>query len=142
MLLDNFKSYVIYKKVEISGVSVITGVVPGTAFSTLINGLENIQNADVQIQDADGDVITSGVFASGYQLVLMYNDIELERHTIYVLGDTDGDGQNTTADLNDLVRFIGGTYLPAYSGAADFDGNGSIDYSDLAKLINIIAGIE
>jgi len=103
-------------------------------------------NGTIDIQTAnEGTVLPAEKTASGMKAVLKYKDIEL--HSIYfaVLGDLDGDGKCTTADMVILKKKIvisGFTLDAMQTVSADFDGDDGITADELVALKKYILGIE
>lgn len=127
------------KRVSINGTDVVTGITPGMTILQLQNTFKNVEDADVHIVNNNDVVVENGTLSSGYRIVVSQDDEIIEELIIYVLGDTDGNGTATTKDINNIMRFIEGSYLPTYWIAADFDGNLQIDYSDLMIMLRIVA---
>ena len=58
----------------------------------------------------------------------------------FVIGDVNGDGQVTIADVTALVNIILGKSEAPASGVADVNTDGSITIADVTALVNIILG--
>lgn len=58
----------------------------------------------------------------------------------YIIGDVNGDGKVSTADLIRLAQFLAGNNVVSSKEAADTNADGSIGTGDLIRLARFLAG--
>ena len=117
----------------------------GISVEDFINMLHiNVEGAVstyVEVRDANGNVKTSGLIATGDVIALVaFNGIEYitEDHVVIVVGDSNGNGKS---DIGDAIKISDYYTKKDAAGlteaqilACDLNGNGKVDIGDAVKL--------
>ena len=120
----------------------LSGIILNTEVSGLINKvLKESPLASVEIKNANGNVKTSGILATG-DTVKITNMAYEKTYTIVIYGDVNGDG---IIDISDLLKvrkhIIKDTLLSgAYLKAAYVSKEASVSIADLLKIRKHIIG--
>lgn len=109
--------------------------------NTLISKFTPEIKKDYQAQVIkDNEIITEGKIGTGMEVVIKNNEEEIERFTVIVKGDCNGDGM---ADAKDMVkinnyRLYGTTekFDEVYRKAADVNEDEKIDLKDMVRINN------
>ncbi len=121
----------------------ISHIAIGSDIADLIGTLESISGyGTVQVKSASGEILTSGLVATG-QKVTITTQNGSETLTIFIKGDTSGDGKIDVLDLLQVQKNILAIYYlenESYK-AADTSGDGAIDVLDLLQIQKNILGI-
>lgn len=80
-------------------------------------------------------VIVSGAEASNYEVTHVNGTLIVER----LMGDVDGDGELTDADVKSIVKRIMGNTLDDFDeDAADVDGNDKVNVADIVEIVKLM----
>ena len=90
-------------------------------------GTEHGPSSSLTEEDIDYACIDGGTSAPGY-------------FTAKIVGDVNGDGTVTIADVTSLVNIILGKATAPASGVADVNGDHAVTIADVTSLVNIILG--
>jgi hypothetical protein len=114
--------------------AVVANVKAGTTVQSLLTQFEN---EDLQILDRNGNALSSTAIVGTGVTVNLYNGNELvDRATLAVLGDLDGNG---FVDTTDYVR-VKSIFLESFTAdaaqnrAADVNADGVVDTTDYMKM--------
>lgn len=138
-----------YSFVQWEGETVLTGpqVGPGSAYSTVREALALIDRpagTRLAVANADGSTASgSEPLATGMVLQLMSKDDKvLEEATVVVKGDVCGSGRMNIAQLTVLAAAVTGTrpLTGPYLLAADWNGSGRVDLTDLVREARMLTG--
>ena len=125
------------------GTTTVAGVLKNTDVALFISGLSN-EAAGLHVYRADASELTSGIVGTGMTVALMKDGAEVDRLTIIVKGDANGDGGISISDYT-LARLdiLGLKVLGGVSRtAADINGDGSISISDYTLMRLDILGLK
>ncbi len=120
----------------------LLGVKESTDVADIKEAIEAVGGSNsASIQNKDGEVVTSGIVATGYKIKIA-NSSASETLTIVVKGDPSGDGKINALDLLQVQKAILGTYTleGASAYAADPSGDGKINALDLLQVQKQILG--
>ena len=114
-----------------------TVCITGEATAETLLAAFSVSKGTVRLQTASGEAVTSGLLGTGMQLVLVNSfDEVIDRLTVAVPGDLDGDGLHTVNDYVQLIRLLElpDGFSAAQGLAVDFNGNGHVSDNDLRDL--------
>lgn len=121
----------------------VAGVLKNTDVVQFIAGLSN-DAASLHVYKADGTELTSGIIGTGMTVAMFKDGVEVDRLTIIVKGDANGDGNVSISDYT-LVRYeildlkpLAGAYLTA----GDVNGDGNVSISDYTLIRYDILGLK
>ena len=121
----------------------ISGIAKFTGIETFKDNLDN-DAAAVCVLKTDGTQLVSGTVGTGMVVTLTKDGVEIDRLTIIVTGDVDGDGLITVADYT-LTRYdilALRTLTGAYKAGGDADGDGNVTVADYTLIRYDILGLK
>ena len=122
---------------------VIYNISAGTDSSEIIKTLNDVNNnAEITIKSATGKVKNNELLATG-DIVTITSSKTSEDYQISVLGDTNGDGKISIADLLKTQKHILGAnkLSGVYEKSADINNDNSVTLVDLLKIQKYILGV-
>ena len=125
------------------GTTTIAGVIKNTDVTQFIANLGN-DAASLHVYKTDGLELTSGNVGTGMTVALFKDGAEVDRLTIIVKGDVNGDGNVSISDYT-LVRYEILDLKPltgAYLAAGDVNGDGNVSISDYTLIRYDILGLK
>ncbi len=99
--------------------------------------LEQFETGELEVMDAQGNVITDGqIVGTGATVNLNQNGQLFECVTVVVLGDMDGNGMVDTTDYLRVKSILRHAFNPSKAQrlAADVDGNNKINTTDYVRI--------
>lgn len=123
-----------FKEIEIEGKKYITSINPLTTIKELLNNIKN--NGDIEIYNDSNIIINQDIkICTGTQIRFKLNN-EQKNYTLIVLGDIDGDGDATFADILQInkhrlnkINFDIESLI-----AGDVTNDGRVDFDDILKI--------
>lgn len=122
---------------------VIYNISAGTDSSEIIKTLNDVNNnAEITIKSATGKVKNNELLATG-DIVTITSSNTSEDYQISVLGDTNGDGKISIADLLKTQKHILGAnkLSGVYEKSADINNDNRVTLVDLLKIQKYILGV-
>ncbi len=118
------------------GDTFVDNVPAGTTVATLIANLQSAYPLTVRKDGAEADAVT--LVATGMKV---YAGEDVSR-TLVVVGDVNADGRATTVDARTIVKAVLGAVSldEAQTLAADFDGNDTMNTTDVRAILQSITG--
>ena len=106
----------------------------GTTADALLAAMDHSEL--LSVCDANGNAV-SGKLGTGMTLTLTVNGQAVDRATLVIHGDVNGDGDATTTDARlAILHKLGALSLDtAYRTAADFNGDGDVTTLDAREIL-------
>ena len=129
-----------------SGLSISDDILTGISLTdnTVASVLSKFRNGNLSVIGADGKAVAStGLVGTGCQIVLKGSDgTILDKITVAVQGDINGDGKLTLADAVKVLRCASGTLTltATETKAADVDNDGYVGVMDADQIASYLVG--
>lgn len=111
-----------------------------TNINNLNLGISNIYN--IKVYNSNYIEKTSGLIGTNDKIKIYLNNISVCEYTVFVSGDTNGDGKISVSDISKMYRYLKKkiTFDEIFVKAGNVNGDNHISVSDIAKLYKVLKG--